>query len=66
MSTTKQQLSNAQLAIKLSKYLSDFLNTTITFEAVLDELFLMNLGQPPVNAVLAAYIKDAIESINNL
>lgn len=61
-----KSVHDAQLATRLASYLTDLLSTPVTFGEVLDELLLMSLGQEPVNDILAAYIKDSIETINNL
>jgi hypothetical protein len=42
--------------MKLSRYLTDFLNTKVSFLEVTDELLLYECGMKPKNKVLSQYV----------
>lgn len=53
----------AGFCTRTAKYLSDFLNTKISFSDVLDELSLYEWGMSPKNKVLSYYVIETLKGV---
>jgi len=55
---TKKPIGKAQFIYLLSKGLSDFYGREVTFSAVQDQLFLIEMGCEPTDLVIATWINE--------